>query len=189
MDNLDYLSETDNVDYEMIDGDIYMMARPTSEHMQIEGNIFHSFKTYLKGKRCIPMHETDVFFNKSTNVVPDVMIICNPEIIKSRGIFGTPDLIVEIASPSTVKFDRMKKFETYEKYGVKEYWIVHPQSKSVEVYLRKDDKLVLDNIYYRYNDYGEEITEEEKDLIQHEIKVSLYEDFYVKLEDIFEYID
>ena len=183
-------SEVDRIDYEMIDGQIHMMSRPTMEHAQIQGNILYAFRNYLKGKRCRPFSDGDVFLDKNTNVVPDVMIICNPEIIKSRGVFGTPDLIVEIASPSTFAYDRMKKFNAYEKYGVREYWIVHPKSKSVEVYLLKNGKLVLDNIYSIYPDYElDRLTDEEKAAIQHEIKISLYDDFYVKLDDIFEYIE
>ncbi|MBR1397895.1 MAG: Uma2 family endonuclease [Selenomonadaceae bacterium] len=180
----------DEPDYEIIDGQTYMMAKPSTNHMQISGNIFNVFKNYLKGKRCRPFFEVDVFLSDDDNVIPDVMIVCNPEIIKKRGIFGTPDLIVEIVSPSTVRFDRFEKFAAYEKYGVKEYWIVNPASKSVEVYLLKEGKLILDEIYNIYPDYElDRLNERQKSLIKREIKVSLYDDFYVKLDDIFEYID
>ena len=191
MSNLAYSYDlADEPDYEIIDNQTYMMARPSMEHSQIKSNIYMAFRNYLKGKRCRPFDDGDVFLDDDTNVVPDVMIVCNPEIIKKRGIFGTPDLIVEIASPSTVRFDRFEKFAAYEKYGVKEYWIVNPGSKSVEVYLLKEGKLILDEIYSIYPDYElDRLNERQKALIKHEIKVSLYDDFYVKLDDIFEYID
>ena len=180
----------DDSDYEIINGQVYMMSRPTIEHSQIKSNIYTAFRTYLKGKRCRPFDDGDVFLDENTNVVPDVMIICNPDIIKSRGIFGTPDLIVEIASPSTERYDRFEKFLTYEKYEVKEYWIVHPNSKSVDVYILRNGKLELDNVYTMIPDYEfKNLSEKKKALLKFEIKVSLYDDFYVKLEDIFEYID
>ena len=185
-----FAHQEDRQNYEIINGVTYMMARPTTDHMVVEGNIFNAFKTYLKGKKCRPFNEVDVFLGEKDNFVPDVMIVCNPDIIKKRGIFGTPDLIVEIVSYSTARHDRMEKFFAYEKYGVKEYWIVHPDSKSVEVYIRQDDKLVIDNVYAIIPDYEwNDLSEEKKALLKFEIKVSLYDDFYVKLEDIFEYIE
>ena len=182
---LAYKSERE--DYEIINGQAYMMARPSTNHMLIEKNVVTAFQNYLKGKRCIPFNEVDVFFNDEDNFIPDVIIVCDPDIIEDDGIHGTPDLVVEIASPSTARRDRMEKFAAYEKYGVKEYWLISPNEKRVEVYIRKDDKLILDNIYSVYRDYGwKRLTDEEKAAVCLEIKVSLYDDFYVKLEDIFE---
>ena len=174
-------------DYEIIDGQVYMMSRPSTRHMIIERNVITTFQNYLKGKRCIPFNETDVFFSEDDNFVPDVIIVCDPEIIEENGIHGTPDLVVEIASPSTARRDRMEKFVAYEKYGVKEYWVISPNEKRVEVYIRKNDKLVLDDIYSIYRDFEwDRLKEEEKAQVKLSIKVSLYDDFYVKLEDIFE---
>ena len=176
--------------YELINGKVCMMARPTMDHVQIQGNIFNVFKNYLKGKRCRPFDDGDVFLSKKDNFVPDVMIICNPEIIKKKGIFGAPDLVVEILSPSTANKDRGLKFKTYEKFGVKEYWIVSPEAKTVEVYLLNEGKLEFNYSYLIYPDYEwESLTEEEKAEVKMEIKVSLYDDFYVKLEDIFEDVE
>ena len=115
------------------------------------------------------------------------MIICDPEKIEDDGIHGTPDLVVEILSPSTARKDRNEKYFIYEKYGVKEYWIVSPGDKSVEVYLLKDGKFVLDDVYPIYKDYEwDKLTDEEKAEVKFSIKVSLYDDFEVSLADIFE---
>ena len=185
MDNLAY--KENYADYEIISGKVYMMSRPNINHSRVSGNIHSKFKNYLKGKRCASFQEVDVFLSEDDNFIPDVMIVYNPDIVEDDGIHGAPDLVVEIASPSTARRDRMEKFAAYEKYGVKEYWIVSPQEKRVEVYLRKDDKLVLDNIYSVYRDFEwKGLTDEEKAAVKLEIKLSLYEDFYVKLEDIFE---
>ena len=187
MSEVAYSYSQENEDYEVINGQVYMMSRTGTNHMIIERNILTSFQNYLKGKRCIPFNEIDVFLSEDDNFIPDVLIVCDPEIIESDGIYGTPDLVVEIASPSTARRDRMEKFAAYEKYGVKEYWIVSPQEKRVEVYLRKDDRLVLDNVYSIYHDFEwKRLTDEQKAMVKQSIKVSLYDDFYVKLEDIFE---
>ena len=174
-------------DYEIINGKVYMMSRPSINHAQIEGNINSIFKTYLKGKTCRPFNEVDVFFDDDNNFVPDVLIVCNPAIIREAGIYGTPDLIVEILSKTTAVKDKMDKFIAYEKYGVKEYWIVNPFDKSVEVYINRENKFYRDGVYQFYNDdeYNN-LNEDQKALASREIKVSLYDDFYVKLEDIFE---
>ena len=182
--------QEEHEDYELIDGVAYMMSRPTMEHSQVKSNIYTAFRTYLKGKSCRPFDDGDVFLSKKDNFVPDVMIICNPEIIKKKGIFGAPDLVVEILSPSTANKDRGLKFKTYEKFGVKEYWIVSPEAKTVEVYLLNEGKLEFNYSYLIYPDYEwESLTEEEKAEVKMEIKVSLYDDFYVKLEDIFEDVE
>ena len=182
-----YARSNDREDYEIINGKVYMMSRPNTDHMTVEGNILTAFKIYLKGKNCRSFNETDVFFDDDNNFIPDVMIVCNPDIIKHKGIFGTPDLVVEILLPSTAVKDKMDKFYAYEKYGVKEYWIVSPQERSVEVYLLKDGRLERDGMYqfYTEEEYND-LTDEQRSLAKKEIKVSLYDDFYVTLEDIFE---
>ncbi len=180
-------SYKDEQNYQIIDGQVYMMSRPNTNHMRIEGNIFNAFKNYLKGKKCEPFNETDVQFDEENNFIPDVIIVCDPEIIKEEAIHGVPDLVVEILSPSTARNDKIKKKIIYEKYGVKEYWIVDPFSKSVEVYLLKENKLELDDVYSTYRDYElKKLNEEEKASIKKAIKLSIYEDFEVKMEDIFE---
>ena len=179
-----------NQDYEVINGKVYMMAKPTTSHAKIQRNILGIFDRYLDGKRCEAFSEVDVFFDEDDNFVPDVMIVCNPDIVEERAIYGTPDLVVEILSPSTASRDRMEKFAAYEKYGVKEYWIVSPYDKRVEVYLRKDDRLVLDNVYSIYRDFEWEVlTEEQKAAVKQAIKVSLYDDFEVQLKDIFKRVN
>ena len=182
--------QEDREDYELIDGVTYMMARPDMNYVQINGNICTIFRNYLKGKSDRTFPKVDVFFNEFNKVVPDTIIIQNLEIINEKGIFGTPDLIVEISSPVKARMLRMEKFKIYEKYGVKEYWIISPKSKMVDVYLNKNGKFVLDNVYAIIPDYEwNSLSEKKRKNLKFEIKVSLYDDFYVKLEDIFEYVD
>lgn len=198
MDNLAYINDRNiKIKTELIDGKIFMMSpRPRVEHATVCTNIASEFRSYLKGKTCRAFCDgVDVFLDENNRFVPDTMIVCNPDIIKHDGIYGAPDLVVEVLSKTTAKNDRSKKKYTYAKYGVKEYWIVDVWSKSVEVYYNQDSWFVLDNIYYYLTD--EEITENNNmldsdiDKIKEYtdfIKVSICDNLIVKLKDIFEYV-
>ena len=185
MDNLAY--KYDNSNYEVIDGQVYMMFRPNMSHQRIAKNITEMFDRYLDGKTCEAIIEQDVFLTDDINIIPDVMIVCNPDIIEDDGIHGVPDLIVEILSKSTARRDKSTKFFLYEKFGVREYWIVDPLNKSVEVYINNDGKFTLDNVYFtEFKDYElRDLTEEELAEMKTEIKLSLYDDFIVQVKDIF----
>lgn len=198
MDNLAYINDRNiKIKTELIDGKIFMMSpRPRVEHATVCTNIASEFRSYLKGKTCRAFCDgVDVFLDENNRFVPDTMIVCNPDIIKHDGIYGSPDLVVEVLSKTTAKNDRSKKKYTYAKYGVKEYWIVDVWSKSVEVYYNQNNWFVLDNIYYYLTD--EEITENNNmldsdiDKIKEYtdfIKVSICDNLIVKLKDIFEYV-
>ena len=180
-------------DYELINGEVYMMSRPSVDHNQIAGNIYSIFKKYLRGKRCRVFGEVDVFLDEKNNFVPDAMIVCNPDIIKKDGIHGAPDLVVEILSPSSVRHDRFEKFQIYEKNGVKEYWIVDPTGKLVEVYHLVEGKFILDEVYHPYSEEDLKYMLLEKEraaaAAQKLIKVSLYDDFIIDVADVFEDVD
>ena len=186
MSDVAYAMTNDHEDYELINGQVYMMSRPNTNHMKIELNIATIFNNYLNGKRCVPFNETDVFFDDDNNFVPDVIIVCDPEIIEDDGIHGTPDLVVEILSKSTARKDRAEKFFAYEKYGVKEYWIVEPVNKSVDVFLLKEGRFIPSGTYQLLTDEQfNKLSEKAKSNISTEIKVSLYDDFIVNIKDIF----
>lgn len=173
---------------ELLDGKItFMSPRPNISHNRIITNIVTIFNTYLKGKTCETFSDgVDVYLTEKDRVIPDAMIVCNPEIIKTDAIHGVPDLIVEVLSPSTAKNDKGYKKKLYEKCGVKEYWIVDANNKSVEVYLLKDGEYELENLYIIYPDYViEKMTDEEKSEIINEFKTSLYNDMTVNVNDIF----
>jgi len=180
---------------EIINGKVYMMAGASSSHNEVVGNLFYIFKNFLRGKRCRVYGENlNVKFDKdSPEVLPDIKIVCDPEKIKKNGIDGAPDLIVEVISPRTKVRDETTKKELYEKYGVKEYWIINPNDKSIDVYLLKDGKFVRDNIYVKYEKEDiEEIEsvgdEDEMELLKiTTIKTSLYgDDLEINIADIFE---
>jgi Uma2 family endonuclease len=86
----------------------------------------------------------DVILSEINTFQPDLIFISqeNIDIIQERGVFGTPDLVIEILSPSNPDHDRVKKFSIYEKFRLKELWIIDADKKSVEVFVLESDKLV-----------------------------------------------
>ena len=173
---------------ETINGREYLMSpRPASRHLRTASNIHGLFWQFLRGKRCEAFFEPDVFLDEETNVVPDVVIVCDKDKIKYNGIHGAPDLVVEVLSPSTAARDRGIKKAAYEKAGVKEYWIVDPSVKSVEVYHLQEGRLELFDVFLVYPpEEWERMNEEERAKARLPVKVSLYDDLLVDVREVFE---
>jgi Uma2 family endonuclease len=135
----DYMALPEGTRIEMIDGVFYDMAAPTFIHQRIGAMIFNVFENYVNtnGGTCIPsIAPTDVQLDcdDKTMVQPDVLIVCDrKKIIKAR-VVGAPNLIVEVLSPSHWYNDMHRKKKKYENAGVREYWIVIPEEKTVLVY-------------------------------------------------------
>ncbi|MCL2350620.1 MAG: Uma2 family endonuclease [Defluviitaleaceae bacterium] len=122
--------------------------------------------------------------------MPDVSVVCNKDIIKYNGIHGAPDLIVEILSPSTVKYDRAYKKDLYEQHGVKEYWIVDPKNMTIEVHILTDGKYILDNIYVKHSDHWlKHASKDELAEVVNTFKTSLFNDLIIDVREVFEGID
>jgi len=177
--------------YEILDGKISYMASGTPNHNTIIGNVSIMFGNYLRGKKCrVFVNGIDVIFSEKDIFVPDIAVVCNKDIIKDDGIHGAPDLIVEVLSKSTAKRDISYKRNIYEKYGVKEYWIISQYERSIQVYLLKNGVYVFDNIYQIYEDYlTNRMDEEEKSAIIKEFKTSLYDDLIISVEEVFENVE
>lgn len=173
---------------ELINGKIVLMSpRPSINHNRISGNIYRIFADYLDGKPCEAFGDgVDLYLSEKDRFVPDGMIICDKNIILDDGVHGTPDLVVEILSPSTALNDRQHKLLAYESAGVKEYWIVSPESKSVEVYLLANGKLTLNEIYTVYPDFMlKNMSETELLNMKTDFKTSLYENLIISVKQIF----
>jgi len=185
MSNLAY---ADTLKFERHNGKIIAMSPAYLRHNGVAFNIAVIFSKYLKGKTCRAFPDgAAVHFSEKDMLVPDAMIVCNKDIIKPNGIHGAPDLVVEVLSATTSKRDRGYKKSAYEKYGVKEYWIIDTNSCQIEVYLLKEDRYELDNTYSIFtNDMLEIMTDEEKAEIQMEFKTSLFDDLIISVEEVFE---
>ena len=181
-------------DYEIIEGvKVFMSPSPNAEHGSIVGNVVTIFNTYCWATRTARIFgdNIDVHLPDGSIFKPDVTVVCDFNIIKFQGtIYGVPDLVVEILSRSTMKKDIGIKKMVYERNGVKEYWIVNPWAKSIEVYHLIDGKFELDNVYQKYSQTDLKLlTEEEKAEIKNEIKVSIFEDLMVEVDKVFMWIN
>lgn len=127
--------------YELIDGDLYLMAAPKRIHQKISGALFLQLGYFLKGKSCeayTAPFAVRLYRDAYTRVEPDIAVICDKSKLTDEGCSGAPDLIIEILSPSSQNHDRIKKYDLYLKAGVREYWIVDSDNKTVTVYILKN---------------------------------------------------
>jgi len=173
---------------ELIDGKLVAMSpRPSVNHHFVSSNIYTLFDRYLRGKSCTPFADgVDLYLSEENQYIPDGMVVCDPEKIRPNGVYGAPDLVVEILSPSTARYDRGQKKDAYEKYGVREYWIVDPANKMVEQYLLCDGKLHLHEAYAILPDWMlETMKPEEREAVVTEFSCSLFDDLTIRLEDVF----
>ena len=142
----DYLELQGDERWEIIDGVPYMQSEPTWQHQTME--LVAQFRNYLSDKECrafispfdLRLPKIDEDDEHATMVFqPDILVICDKSKLKGTGYCGTPEVVIEILSPTTERIDRLTKFWAYEKAGVKEYWIVAPDTKIVSVFILQDD--------------------------------------------------
>ncbi len=141
----DYLSFEGDERMEIINGDIVMISSPSISHQRVFGVLFNQLTNFLEGKPCevfsAPLDvrlfekEGDTPKDVDTVVQPDIFVVCDKSKYDDKGIRGAPDFIIEILSPSTRRHDVLVKFNLYQRAGVREYWIVDPNNKSVQVFL------------------------------------------------------
>ena len=155
----DVLAWDGNERTEIIDGEPVMMAPPTTAHQLISMELSRQLGNYLEGKKCLAipapvavrLFETDGDNPEDvdTMVEPDISVVCDRGKLDKHGCKGAPDMVMEILSPSTQRHDRLVKLGLYQRAGVREYWIVDPDSSTVQVFLRRDDSLQLHEVYDR----------------------------------------
>lgn len=166
--------------WEIIDGVAYNMgAAPMRVHQKISRNLLVKISVYLENKTCeVYDAPFDVRFVDNAeqkdfeieNVVqPDLVVVCDPKKLDDYGCKGSPDIIIEILSKNTTKIDKIKKFDLYEKYKVKEYWIVSPDTEMIEIYTINNGQYGRPQIFVK----------------EDKIEVKLLGDLVIDLNDIF----
>jgi Uma2 family endonuclease len=141
----DYITWPDDERWELINGAAYNMSpAPGRKHQRIVGIIFAELYHYLKEKPCdVYISPFDVRLSTDRaaddddiiNVVqPDVSVYCSPDKLDEAGAVAAPDLVVEVLSPATSVKDQREKLVLYDRFGVREYWIVDPANQTVSVY-------------------------------------------------------
>jgi Uma2 family endonuclease len=147
----DYLTWVDDKTRELIDGCIKVMPpKPKPIHQVISLSIGAELRYLIKKHKgkCKVYPDIDVRLPKNgeredekiyTVVSPDISVVCDPSKIDNNGCLGAPDMIVEIQSFSTAKYDLTTKYNLYESAGVREYWVVHPFEQGIEIFLLQAD--------------------------------------------------
>ena len=136
----DYYALPPDIRVELIDGVFYDMAAPQVLHQCISGRIYNKLLYYVDSNngQCVPLiAPTDVQLDcdDKTIVEPDVFVVCDRNKLKEGArVYGAPDFIVEVLSPSNWRHDMVRKLRKYKKAGVKEYWIIDPEELSILVY-------------------------------------------------------
>jgi Uma2 family endonuclease/transcriptional regulator with XRE-family HTH domain len=135
----DYLKLPEGIRVELIDGVFYDMAAPTTIHQKIGSYINIELEKYIdsnNGKCVAFIAPTDVQLDcdNKTMVQPDVLVVCDRDKITRARIVGAPDFVVEVLSESNWYHDVVRKERKYRNAGVREYWIVVPEKRTVLVY-------------------------------------------------------
>lgn len=128
--------------YEVVDGALKVTPSPTPGHQFSVGELHLIFRRWAKRAGGMVFFAPLTVYLSDDNVVePDLMWISKErirKIVTPKVIHGSPDLLVEVLSPSTRRWDRVKKLRVYARYGVREYWLVDPEDEMVEILVLKD---------------------------------------------------
>lgn len=135
--------------YELFEGELFVSRAPGISHQRVLGNIYAAIRAYLEQN---PIGEIVItpglIFNEFNSAIPDAVFFSNNRreaIISGERLVAAPDLVIEIVSPGreNARRDREVKRQVYGKHGVKEYWVVDPLNKSLEIYRLKRHNLAL----------------------------------------------
>ena len=161
----DYCEWDDDERWELIDGTAYLMAPPLRKHQGALIALLRQFADYLDDKPACKVYiapfdvllkaESAEDTKTDTVVQPDLVVICDENKLFDRGSFGPPDLIIEILSPSTAKYDKTTKYAAYRSAGVREYWMVDLEDNTIIVHILNE---LGDYTAYQYSDSDESIS-------------------------------
>lgn len=145
---------------------------PTVKHQHLAGRLYYMIETTCHENGTVLFSPIDVYLDEENQFQPDLVFILNEnqDIIKEARIEGAPDLVVEVLSPSTSKNDKIAKKDQYERFGVKEYWIVDPVHLIVDQFILEQGK------YHLYKTHATEGT----------LTSPLFSCIEIKLEKLFE---
>ena len=161
--------------YELINGAALLKHKPSEVHKTILDKLYKQLSDFLEGKTikafCAPFNVRLCYkADESDNIVlqPDISVICDPKIWAPGSCHGVPDFVCEIISPSVTASEFQIKFNLYHNAGVREYWVIDPDYKTLYVYNFWDD--IIFPVYHCSTDIA---------------KIGIFEDLDIKLETIF----
>jgi len=156
----DYMLYNENEKIEIIDGNIYNMSpAPSRIHQKLITEILFRIRSYIEtnnGSCEVYPSPFDVILKNNDEVIedckniiqPDISVICDKNKLTDKGCTGSPDMIVEVVSPYNPNNDFIRKLNLYDKYKVREYWIVNPIKKNILVYtLDENERYGMPDIY------------------------------------------
>ena len=176
----DYLKFSEDTIVEIIDGKISAMSpAPSRIHQTIVAKLLIAIGKYIEDNKgeceIYPAPFDVVLLNEnesekdSRNIVqPDISIICDKNKLTDKGCVGSPDMIVEVVSPSNSRDDYIKKLNLYEQFKIREYWIVNPMKKSILVYTLSQNGYEMPDSY-TFND---------------KVKVNIYDDLEIDFKQL-----
>lgn len=156
---------------ELIDGQLHMMAPPSTNHQRLVAKLSHKILSHIDAKNgeceAFPAPFA-VFLNEDSQnyVEPDISVICDKTKLNDKGCKGAPDWIIEIVSPATQRIDYGIKLFKYRTAGVREYWIINPRTRTVNVYDLETD---IGTTQYAFDD---------------DIPSCIYEDLSIRISDL-----
>ena len=164
---------------EVINGEAVMMAPPLRVHQSVLSALFLQIGNYLQGKSCkvypapfavrLFEEDGDAPEDVDTMLEPDISVVCDPDKLDKYGCKGAPDMVIEILSPSTRRHDLAVKYRLYQRAGVREYWIVDPDGKTVQVFRLEDGLYNAPDVFMEGS----------------VVPVGLWEDFSIDLSQVF----
>ena len=161
--------------HELIDGEHFMTPSPSTRHQRIVHNLDCLLGTHVRGAKAGQLFPApmDVVLSDLDVVQPDLLFVsaARASIITEKNIQGPPDFVIEIISQTSRKTDETIKRKLYERYGVREYWIVDPELETVDIHRLTDRR------YVRAAELSLEAN--------HAIETSLLPGLKLKLSDIF----
>ncbi len=144
----DYARLPEGAPYQLIGGELIMVPAPLPYHQKVSKRLEYLLYEYAELKQKLGevyYAPIDVYLNEEETYQPDIVFISKERIwiIKEDKIEGAPDMVIEILSPSTAYYDLVHKKDVYARHGVKEYWIVDPMKKKIDVYENKKGEFML----------------------------------------------
>lgn len=130
------LPESETKRYELLEGELIMVPSPSTYHQRISGNLEFLLRDFIEKNKLGEVLYAPLDVHLGEDVVqPDILFISKErsKIITEEEIHGAPDLVIEIFSPATAERDRTYKETLYARHGVREYWLVDPEEKTIEV--------------------------------------------------------
>ncbi|MCS7262322.1 MAG: Uma2 family endonuclease [Aquificaceae bacterium] len=169
----DYLKLDEDEGYETIGGELYPVPSASRKHQRTAPRLALAFSKHVEEKAVgeVYLLPFDVVLSEENVVQPDLVVVLkeNLSVVKEKGIFGAPDLVVEIVSPSSLKKDTEDKRRLYASYRIKELWLLFPEEKVIEVF-------TLEGLEYKVHSWAYE---------QGQVCSKLLEGLCVDLKEVF----